>query len=118
MPTGLAEAPDGSLYVSDGYGNRRVHRFAPDGTHLHSWGGPGQGAGLFAEVHYVAVAPDSRVFVTDRDNAVVQVFTADGEYLASWTEFDRPSDIAIVGDHPFGPARDGLGGPARPRHLA
>ena len=108
MPTGLAEAPDGSLYVSDGYGNRRVHRFAPDGTHLHGWGGPGQGAGLFAEVHYVAVAPDSRVFVTDRDNAVVQVFTADGEYLASWTEFDRPSDIAIVGDLAYVTARDGV----------
>ena len=54
------------------------------------------------------MAPDSRVFVTDRDNAVVQVFTADGEYLASWTEFDRPSDIAIMGDLAYVTARDGV----------
>lgn len=108
MPTGLAEAPDGSVYVSDGYGSRRVHRFAPDGARLRSWGGAGQGPGLFAKVHYVAVAPDGRFYVTDRDDAVVQVSTPDGEHLASWTGFDSPSDIAIVDGLAYITARDGL----------
>ncbi len=44
-PTNLAVAPNGDLYVSDGYGNARVHRFTPDGRLVHSWGEPGTGPG-------------------------------------------------------------------------
>ena len=40
-PTSLAIAPSGELYVSDGYANARVHRFAESGAWLASWGVPG-----------------------------------------------------------------------------
>src|SRR5207244_10987232 len=40
-PTNLAVGPAGDLYVADGYGNARIHRFAPDGRLLQSWGEPG-----------------------------------------------------------------------------
>jgi peptidylglycine monooxygenase len=44
-PTAAAQAPDGEIYVADGYGNSSVHRFAADGTLLATWGGPGAGPG-------------------------------------------------------------------------
>jgi len=47
MVTNAAPGPDGRLYVSDGYGNARVHVFDPDGQHLFSWGEPGTGPGQF-----------------------------------------------------------------------
>ena len=46
-PSGVVAAPDGSFYVSDGYGNNRVMAFAPDGRFLFQWGVKGQGPGQF-----------------------------------------------------------------------
>lgn len=95
-PTNLAIAPDGDLYVADGYANCRVHRFAPDGRLLLSWGSPGTGPGEFHLVHSVAVAPDGRVFVCDRENNRIQIFTPDGEFLKEWPA-QRPSHLQF--DH-------------------
>lgn len=108
MPTGLAEAPDGTLYVSDGYGNRRVHRFAPDGTHLLSWGEPGDGPGQFALVHYLAVGADGTVYVCDRENDRVQLFDGEGKFLSGWRGFERPSDIALGDGYACIVGADGL----------
>src|SRR6476646_3379056 len=47
FPTNVALSPAGELYVSDGYGNARIHKFAPDGRLLRSWGEPGHGPGQF-----------------------------------------------------------------------
>src|SRR6185437_2293389 len=65
-PAGVAVAPDGEIYVADGYGNSRVHRFAADGTLLSSWGKPGGGNGEFTTPHAVAIDPHNRVIVADR----------------------------------------------------
>jgi DNA-binding beta-propeller fold protein YncE len=99
-PTDVAVAPNGDLYVADGYGNARVHRFAADGTFIQSWGEPGTAPGQFNLPHGVGVAPDGRVFVTDRENERIQIFTPTGEFLGMWTNVQRPTDIS------FG--RDGL----------
>jgi len=53
----VAVAPDGELYVCDGYGNARVHRFKADGTLIQSWGEPGIGPGQFNLPHGVGIAP-------------------------------------------------------------
>ena len=45
----------GDLFVSDGYGNSRVHRFRPDGSHVLSWGEPGSGPGQFSLPHHLTV---------------------------------------------------------------
>ena len=60
-PTGVAFAANGDIFVSDGYGNRRVHCFAPDGTLKHSWGEPGTGPGQFALVHFISADADDPV---------------------------------------------------------
>jgi len=94
-PTNLAVAANGDLYVSDGYGNARVHRFSPRGELLASWGEPGTGPGQFMLPHGIAVHRDGRVFVCDRENDRIQVFSPDGEFLAEWTDVQRPTQLAF-----------------------
>lgn len=92
-PTAVAFCPKATTYVSDGYANHKVHRFAPDGTRLASWGELGDGPGQFMNPHAVWVLPDSRVVVVDRENDRLQVFTENGEFLAIWTGFAKPLDL-------------------------
>ena len=97
-PTNLAFSPNGDFYVSDGYGNARVHRFAADGMLKQSWGEPGLGDGQFNLPHGIAVHPDGRVFVADRENDRIQIFSPDGEYLAQWQDTQRPTQLQIGAD--------------------
>jgi streptogramin lyase len=84
LPTDIALAPSGEMFVTDGYGNARVHKFAADGTHLLSWGEPGSGPGQFNLPHGVYVDSRGRVLVCDRENDRVQIFSQDGAYLETW----------------------------------
>ncbi len=96
--TDIALAPNGDLFVSDGYANSRVHKFSPDGRLLHSWGRPGKrGPGEFHIPHGIWVHWDGRVMVCDRENNRIQLFTGDGQYLGMWTDLARPCDIFV--DH-------------------
>ena len=95
QPTNLAIAPNGDLYVTDGYGNARVHRFAPDGCLRHSWGDPGSAPGQFNLPHGIAVLADGRVLVADRENDRIQLFDPEGKYLDQWTQVQRPTNIAL-----------------------
>ena len=98
-PSDVALSPEGDLYISDGYGNASIHKFTGDGRLLFSWGAPGKtGPGEFHVPHGVWVHTDGRVFVADRENHRIQVFTPDGEFLTQWTDFSRPCDIYIDGD--------------------
>ncbi len=99
-PTDVAVAPNGELYVSDGYGNARVHRFTAEGKLIQSWGDPGSGPGQFRTVHGIGISPDGRIFVADRENDRIQIFSLEGQLLEIWPHVQRPTDIA------FG--RDGL----------
>jgi DNA-binding beta-propeller fold protein YncE len=94
-PTNLAPAPDGSLFITDGYGNARVHRYSRDGIHLSSWGEPGAGPGQFRVPHGIAVAPDGTVVVADRENSRLQFFSPDGKFLREWTEIARPCQVVV-----------------------
>jgi DNA-binding beta-propeller fold protein YncE len=94
-PTNVALAPAGDLYVTDGYGNARVHVFDPTGRLRFSWGEPGAGPGQFRVPHGIAIAPDGTVYVADRENSRVQLFTPDGHYLSEWTDLARPSQVFI-----------------------
>lgn len=95
MVTNVAAGPDGDLYVSDGYGNARVHRYAPDGTLKASWGEPGRGPGQFNLPHSIVVDRRGQVYVADRENSRIQIFTADGEYVDEWGWVNRPDDLFI-----------------------
>ena len=94
-PTEMMPGPSGDLYVTDGYRNSRVHRFTKDGELIQSWGQPGKTApGDFHLPHSLAISPDGNLYVCDRANARVQIFTPDGKFIGMWTGMGGPNDIA------------------------
>ena len=97
-PTGTALSLSGEIYVTDGYGNARVHKFSPDGILLFSWGEPGDAPGQFRLPHSVWVDKRERVWVVDRENNRIQIFNAQGEFLNQWLDLRRPTDIFIDGE--------------------
>ncbi len=94
-PTNVALAPEGDLYVSDGYGNARIHKFSADGKLLFSWGEPGVGPGQFHIPHGIAVDKQGTVYVADRENSRLQLFSPDGVFLSEWTNIARPCQVFI-----------------------
>jgi DNA-binding beta-propeller fold protein YncE len=78
--THTAFSPQGDLYISDGYGNSRVHKFSPNGKLLFSWGEPGTDPGQFNIPHNICCDSDGWVYVADRENHRVQVFDGNGRY--------------------------------------
>ena len=100
-PTGVCINPDnGDFFVSDGYGNSRVHKFDADGNHIKSWGEPGTGPGQFSLPHNIAMSGTDRVVVCDRENFRVQVFTTDGEFVDQWHVHHPMSVCEGKGDDP------------------
>jgi DNA-binding beta-propeller fold protein YncE len=97
-PTWAVVGPSGDLFVSDGYGQNRWHRFGADGALLGSWGRTGAGPGEFLLPHAIWVDRDSRVYVTDRTNNRVQIFSATGDYLTEWTGLLSPNQVFIDAD--------------------
>jgi DNA-binding beta-propeller fold protein YncE len=98
LPTKVAVAPGGDLYVTDGYGNCRVHQFDARGGLIRSWGEPGSGPGQFRVPHSVMVLDGERLLVCDRENDRIQVFALDGRFLVEWTDLQRPAGIAAGPD--------------------
>jgi len=88
--THTALSPRGDVYVSDGYGNSRVHKYSPDGKLLKTWGESGTGPGEFNIPHNLCCDPDGWVYVADRENHRVQVFDGNGKYETEWHNLHRP----------------------------
>ena len=91
--THTALSPKGEIYVSDGYGNAKVHKYAPDGKLLLSWGEPGSDPGQFNLVHNICTDADGWVYVADRENHRVQVFDGNGKYETQWNNLHRPCGL-------------------------
>src|SRR5262244_1306078 len=96
-PTHVAISPrTGDIYVSDGYGNSRVHKYDPKGRLIKSWGEPGTDPGCFNIPHNIATDAGGRVYVADRENSRVQIFDADGTYLGQFSNLHRPCGLAAA----------------------
>ena len=94
-PTHVAISPKtGDVFVSDGYGNSRVHKYDPTGRHLLSWGEPGTDPGCFNLPHNIATDAAGLVYVADRENHRVQIFDPNGRYLGQWNNLHRPCGLA------------------------
>jgi peptidylamidoglycolate lyase len=111
-PTAVATAPDGSFYVSDGYGNSRVVKFTAAGEYLFSWGKRGKGSGEFNLPHNIDTDSDGLVYVADRENSRIQIFDADGKFIRLVSKkrlgktysllIDRTNDQLIASDYARG----------------
>ena len=98
-PTKVAFDPKtDELYISDGYGNAKVHKFSPDGEYLFSWGEYGTDPGQFNLVHSVCIDSDGKVYIADRESHRVQIFDEQGGYLDQWNNLHRPCGLHIEDD--------------------
>jgi DNA-binding beta-propeller fold protein YncE len=97
QPTDIAFGPKDEVYISDGYGNSRVMKFNTKGQLQTSWGSPGTEPGQFQLPHSIVVDGESRVLVGDRENNRIQIFDADGQWLATWKGF-APYGMALDAD--------------------
>ncbi|MBI2358427.1 MAG: hypothetical protein HYV04_05905 [Deltaproteobacteria bacterium] len=88
--THVAFSPKGEIYVSDGYGNSRVHKYTPDGKLMLSWGEPGTDPGQFNIVHNICTDKNGYVYVADRENHRIQVFDPNGKFETQWHNIHRP----------------------------
>lgn len=104
LPQDVAFLPDGRILIADGYENGRVIVMDADAKYLSEFGERGEGLGQFNVVHGIAVGPNGRIFVVDRDNLRVQVFretegaNPEFEAVEEWTGFGMPLDIMVSGD--------------------
>jgi len=85
-PTDIAWLPDGTFFISDGYGGTRVAKFDKDGKFIKDWGkAPADpkkpGPNEFNTVHSIAVTADRRLFVVDRGHGRIQIFDEQGKFL-------------------------------------
>lgn len=88
----------GHIYISDGYANARVHKYAPNGKHEKSWGAPGIDAGQFMVPHNIAIDRQDRLYVADREAHRVQVFDNDGNFITMWNNVHRPCGLTVGPD--------------------
>jgi peptidylamidoglycolate lyase len=100
-PTDVAIGPDGSIYVSDGYGNNRVVKFSAAGKFLMAWGHKGDGPSEFNLPHSITIDQAGNVYVADRGNARIQVFDPNGKFLAMFKspELGVPWAVTIGPDN-------------------
>ncbi len=92
-PTEMIAHPNGDLYVTDGYRNARLHRFTRDGRLVKSWGNRATARANSTLPHSIAYDDDGRLYVADRSNKRIQLFTPEGEYLGQWAGMGGANDI-------------------------
>ena len=97
--THTATDPDsGERFVTDGYGNSKIHKYTPDGKLIKSWGEPGTGEGEFNIIHNIASDNNGYLYVCDRENHRIQVFDRNGRFEDAWSNVHRPCAVYIDND--------------------
>ncbi|HET9949015.1 MAG TPA: hypothetical protein VFQ22_08845 [Longimicrobiales bacterium] len=89
-PTDIAWLPDGTYFISDGYGGKRIAKFDPEGNFIMDWGQApvdpeNPGPGEFNNPHSIAISEDRLLFVVDRGHERMQVFDENGNFQYMFT---------------------------------
>jgi sugar lactone lactonase YvrE len=98
-PTDIAWLPDGTFFISDGYGGTRVAKFDKDGKFLMDWGTPPKdpanpGPNEWNTVHSIQIDNARKLYVVDRGHRRIQVFDENGKFLDMWTTGIRSQPYA------------------------
>lgn len=99
-PADVVVADNGDIFVADGHGkegNNRVVKFSHNGAYISEWGGTGYAPSQFRALHAIAIDPDGKLYVADRNNNRIQLFDQAGQHLSTWTQFGQPSGIFFDG---------------------
>lgn len=94
----MAFLPNGDFLVGDGYQNGRIIRFNAQGEFISEFGSVGSGPGQFDLIHGLDVDQDRRIYVADRNNNRIQVFTESGEFIAEWPDVTDPVGVVVDED--------------------
>jgi len=99
-PNDLAFGARGEIYITQGHGKGEslVHKMAPDGSHIKTWGGTGKEAGKFDQPHSIVINGKGLLYIADRSNQRIQVFDADGNYLRESSHPGTPCGLAMCND--------------------
>ncbi len=99
--TGIAVAPNGDIYVTDGYGTNYIHRFDKAGKYLASFGGKAEPFS-FDTAHKIVIdtrSKPARLLATDRRHNRILAMSLDGKFQGVVAENLRlPSAMAIYKD--------------------
>ncbi len=94
-PADIAFGKNGDIYIADGYGNSRVVKLDKNGNFIKTWGESGTKEGQFNNPHNIVVDDQGKVYVADRHNKRIQVFSADGKFIESWTHLGTPWGLVL-----------------------
>jgi sugar lactone lactonase YvrE len=100
QPNAVHTAPNGDIFVVEGHAsgptaNARVLKFDRTGKFLMSWGKKGTGVNEFDQPHALAMDSRGRLFVADRGNNRIFIYSQDGKLIDTWFQFSRASGLFI-----------------------
>jgi streptogramin lyase len=94
----IAFAPNGNLFIADGYKNARILEYTPDGKKLTEWGSAGTGPGQFVLPHSIQIDDKGVIYVADRENGRIQRFDLHGKYLGEWDKYGKTFGMKLDKD--------------------
>ncbi len=96
--TDIAFAPNGHIFITDGYGNARVLEYTADGRGVREWGKAGEGPGEFELPHAIQIDPQGMIYIADRENGRIEVFDPAGHYRSEIANLGRVYSIKLAGE--------------------
>ena len=110
-PCAVTVAPDGSIYIADGYGANYVLKYDKERKFVKAFGGPGKEEGKFNTCH--GIACDTRqgkplLLVCNRNNNRVEYWDLDGNFVkVIQKDLRMPAAVHIRGDYAVFPELQG-----------
>jgi hypothetical protein len=98
MPTDMAFAANGDIFVSDGYGNRRIVHLDKTGKFLKEFGEEGPKPGQFILPHAIVIDSKGTIYIADRNSGRIQIFDQSGKLLDVWSNILMPWGLSITKD--------------------
>jgi len=96
--TDIAFAPNGNLFIADGYRNARILEYSPEGKKIREWGSAGTGPGQFKLPHSIEIDENGVIYVADRENGRIQRFDLTGKYLGEWDQYGKTFGLKLDKD--------------------
>jgi len=98
MPTDMVVTKSGDIFVTDGYGNRRIVHFTGDGNYVKTFGKAGPNPGEFVLPHAIVADSKGTLYVADRNSGRIQLFNQDGTFIEQWSNVMMPWGLTVTPD--------------------
>ncbi len=95
--TDIAFAPNGRIFIADGYSNARILEYSRLGERLKQWGEAGSKPGEFRLPHSIQISKDGVLYVADRENGRIEEFDLRGRYIGEIPQLGRIYSIKLAG---------------------